>query len=154
MAPQDEVNMEPRGLARYPKQAAKPALRPRYIHSDEGRAGRRTDERETRPVEHERFATLDDDVARVVRLGDPQGAFDAAHPGAFTVIDPDELAGAEALPQVVRMCIHCSHSLIHPERATGNGGASGSRQNCIAVEGGSNERFSSMDESNECKKCR
>ena len=74
------------------------------------------------------------------------GTLDALHPGAFAMVDADELAGAEPLQQVVRICVHCSHSLIALEQAAMNGRMFQYGGCCIARERGSNERFSSMGE--------
>jgi len=62
----------------------------RLRQGDGGRSDRGCDQSEPRTVENEGFPRLDDDVARIIGLGDPNDANDTRYGQPFAVVNVEQ----------------------------------------------------------------
>src|SRR5499427_9912949 len=73
--------------------------------------GRRADQREARLVEYEGLPPVEHDVARIVRLSDPDRAFEAFDGAPLAVVDIEQLAGVQANRPIGKTSCHIARSL-------------------------------------------
>src|SRR5262249_27530823 len=71
-----------------------------------GRAGGRADKGKARFVEHKGLSSLQHDVAWIVRLGNPDRAFETLDREPLAIVDIKQLTGVEANAAIHKMSCH------------------------------------------------